>query len=83
MRAVGRLGGAKRWMPHTLGHSETPEERVSDPGLAKDARRASADGTSKAVVDVELLASEALIRSHQTGLARRISGLPALAVVTL
>ena len=28
MRAVGRLGGAERWMPHTLGHSETPEERA-------------------------------------------------------
>ena len=28
MRAVGRLGGAKRWMPHTLGQSETPEERA-------------------------------------------------------
>ena len=26
MRAVRRLGGAKRWMPHTLGHSETLEE---------------------------------------------------------
>ena len=25
-RAVGRLGGAKTWMPHTLGHSEAPEE---------------------------------------------------------
>ena len=28
MRAVGRLGGTKEWMPHTLGHSETPEERA-------------------------------------------------------
>ena len=27
MRAVGRLVGAKRWMPHTLGHSEAPEEQ--------------------------------------------------------
>ena len=24
---LGRLGGAKMWMSHTLGHSEAPEKR--------------------------------------------------------